>query len=162
MNLISEERPSGASINTHYEQIAYFPNLPLPPSSNNQYFLVRRGPKTFHVPSDELKAFKALMDQYAAKEGMPFTFNSNLVKAWVSEPAGLSIKAVFFFHKERVMTKQNLPKRLDCSNRIKALHDNLCRIIGIDDKWFFKVEAEKAICPPSVQETTCVEISRYS
>lgn len=134
----------------------------MPPSSNNQYFLARRGNKTYHVPSDELKAFKALMDQYAIKEGMSFTFNTNLVRQWISEPCGLIIKSNFFFHEKRMMTKQHLPKRLDCSNRIKALHDNLCRVIGIDDKWFFKVEAEKLICPPGVQETTMVEISRYS
>lgn len=137
---------------------ALFTQLPMPPSSNNQYYLARRGPKVYHIASDELKGFKASMAAYPLMRSVIFELNKNLVRNWVEQGYTLEIRSIFFFHENRLFTKKNTTKRLDCSNRIKALHDQLCNIIGIDDSLFFKVYAEKAVCLDHINEDCCTEI----
>lgn len=49
----------------------------------------------------------------------------------------------FTFKHERLWTKDGRPKRLDASNFIKTTEDQLCEFLGIDDKLFFNISAEK-------------------
>lgn len=138
--------------------LAIFPCLPLSPSSNSQYFLARRGSKTYHIPSEELKTFKRLMAQYPKERQASFTLNRARVLEWVKKGYRLECRVVFFFHLKRVMTLKNTPKKMDTSNRLKALHDQLCDLLGIDDSLFFKIYAEKAICSDSMNEQAYCEI----
>ena len=54
----------------------------------------------------------------------------------------------FWFLRENVLTQKGLPKRNDVSNRIKALHDQLSQLLGIDDCWFWGVTACKRVLRP--------------
>jgi Holliday junction resolvase RusA-like endonuclease len=112
-----------------------FNSIPMPPTSNKMYSMWRRGSKTYHVPSPELKAFQGKMLSYPiAQEKID----------WLQTLKGpLSIECFFFFKRERLYTKKEAIKKLDVSNRIKALHDCLCRRLGIDDSLFFEVYAVK-------------------
>lgn len=143
-----------------YEPKTYvlFTKLPLPPSSNHQYTLARRGQKTYHVASAHLKAFQREMNQYPQTCRDLFLCNQQAIHGWIKEGKALEIRCFFFFKRERLFTKKSVPKKLDVSNRIKALHDCLCRILEIDDSLFFRVIAEKAPCAVGLQEMTCVEI----
>jgi len=51
----------------------------------------------------------------------------------------------FYFTFKDLFTKKNEIKRLDVSNRIKLIEDQLAEHLGIDDRYFFKVTAEKIL-----------------
>lgn len=142
--------------------VALFDHLPIPPSSNNQYILVRRGRKTYHVPSEELKTFKKEMASYAVFNRKAFEFNKGVVGAWVGEGCLLEVKAEMFFEHSRIFCKDGSPKKFDVSNRLKALHDQLALLLDIDDKWFFKVFASKSPVASQLNEKVVVQISHFT
>jgi len=113
----------------------------IPPSSNNQYVLVRRGRKTFHVPSRDLKSFQKYMEQYPAHHSMKETFEE--VKYWKDKKLLLKCHSAFYFDHKRIFTKEGRAKKIDVSNHIKALHDCICKMLGIDDSLFFQVSMVK-------------------
>jgi len=57
----------------------------------------------------------------------------------------LELKLKFYFQHQDLYTKKNEVKRLDVTNRIKIIEDQLAQHIGIDDRYFFKVTAEKIL-----------------
>lgn len=65
---------------------------------------------------------------------------------------------IFYFEKSRILSKKLLPKQLDVSNRLKALHDALAKALLIDDCHFFRISAEKQIVPDKRQEGVTVFI----
>lgn len=84
--------------------------------------------------------------------------NKHRVHEWVAKGGLLEARAFFFFKKERLFTLKNKPKKLDVSNRIKAIHDSLCKLLEIDDSLFFKVTAEKVVCNGNLEESSWIEI----
>lgn len=48
-------------------------------------------------------------------------------------------------NKQRLISKENNFKRLDASNRCKALHDLLAESLGVDDSCFVSVPIEKVL-----------------
>lgn len=136
---------------------AIFSKLDMPPTSNNMYFLARRGAKTFHIPSDELKKFKTSILQYKYTQPQEYLTNLKLVQSWVNAGKALEVRCLFFFKRIRLLTKDNRPKKIDVSNRIKALHDSVSELMQIDDCYFFRISAEKVISLTD-QEMCYVEI----
>jgi Holliday junction resolvase RusA-like endonuclease len=122
-----------------------FSRLPLPPTSNKMYSLVRRGFKTFHVASRELKAFQKAMAFYAQLHQADLKYKKGQIHEWIKDGRLLRIESIFYFRKDRLFTKKDAIKKLDVSNRLKALHDCLCDQIDIDDSLFFEIEAAKCI-----------------
>lgn len=59
----------------------------------------------------------------------------------------------FYFHKSRIFSQKNLPKKFDHTNRLKALHDTLSRILQFDDSYLFSVSADKSIIDDSKPES---------
>jgi Holliday junction resolvase RusA-like endonuclease len=55
----------------------------------------------------------------------------------------IHIDTIFYMHRSRILCKDGSPKRNDTSNRLKALHDALAQILGIDDSYFWSVSADK-------------------
>jgi Holliday junction resolvase RusA-like endonuclease len=130
-----------------------FKGIPLPPSSNNQYILVRGRGKTFHAPSQELKRFRLAMEFYWAENLAAVKLAQQL---FPGHP--LTIHASFGFEKSRLLTKKGTFKRLDVSNRLKALHDSVAAAIGIDDCNFVAVSARKYAVQKAIDEQVTVEI----
>lgn len=164
MTKITGEFLKGADRSPENPWGALFANLPIPPSSNNQYALVRRAcrqtgkTKTYHIPSVELTQFKKQMKEYPFRDGTNFLLNKHRVREWVGKGHLLEARAYFFFKKEKLLTLKHTPKKLDVSNRIKAIHDSLCDLLGIDDCLFFKVTAEKVVCNPNLEESSWIEL----
>jgi Holliday junction resolvase RusA-like endonuclease len=132
-------------------------HLPIPPSSNNQYILVRRGKKTYHVPSAELLVFRSNVSHYALQTRNVL----NEAKKTFTEFKQFQIHCLFTFKRERLFTKQNTVKKLDVSNRLKALHDEVSRIIGIDDSQFFEISATKRPLEPFEGAEECVKVTLF-
>ena len=55
----------------------------------------------------------------------------------------IHVDTVFYMLRGRILCKDGTPKRNDTSNRIKALHDALAQILGIDDSYFFSGSYDK-------------------
>lgn len=49
----------------------------------------------------------------------------------------IHIHCEYYFKKNRIYCKNGKPKKLDTSNRIKLLHDQIADLIGYDDCYFF-------------------------
>lgn len=55
----------------------------------------------------------------------------------------IHIDTVFFMLSSRILCKDGKPKRNDTSNRLKALHDAIGQILGIDDSYFWSCSCDK-------------------
>jgi len=113
-------------------------NFPLPPSENQIY---RNVPRVGRVATQELKDYK----RACAFWGMANKQYKQIFWELAQEYPGhvLKVDAYIILKHERLWTKDGRPKKLDASNRLKALHDQLAEYLGIDDKAFFNVSAEK-------------------
>jgi hypothetical protein len=71
----------------------------------------------------------------------------------------LEVNRLFFFNYGQVITKDGRPKKHDVSNRIKAFDDNLSKIIGIDDRFFWFGKEGKLPVSNEAHEFTIVQIN---
>lgn len=113
--------------------------LPLPPSSNHQYFPLvmpsRAGgrPVARLIPSDKLKAFKRdmanwhLSRQRLAQQARLFVLECFARKNFVR------LDTYWCIPKNELFYKNGNPQKSDLFNRLKALHDSFCEIAGFDD-----------------------------
>lgn len=130
----------------------HFSGFPIPPSSNNQY--IQRG--RFRVASVQLRAFKQTFEACGVMQAGAIKQAKEILKAWPS----LTVHCVFNFNYTRVFTKKGEIKRMDVSNRIKAIHDCLSELIERDDSHFFLVSAEKRVSETE-EETVDIYLSSY-
>ena len=129
--------------------------LPLPPSENEIY---RNVPGVGRAATQELRNWRAQVKLWMLQNKSEV----ERVQSWVQaleNPLVLDISSVFVFHQPRLWTKDNRPKRLDASNRIKALHDAVSEILGIDDKHLWSGSFEKMECARLEDQCTLVWIS---
>lgn len=94
-----------------------------------------------------LTAFKAELNTAKLKresQGLPFC---------------LEISAYYMFHVERIITANGKVEQKDLDNLLKSALDNLCRILGIDDKHVFRINAEK--CSTKGPESVILKISLF-
>jgi Holliday junction resolvase RusA-like endonuclease len=120
--------------------------LPMSPSSNSQYKLVPRGAKTYLVGSAELNKFKREMQTYEKVNWKKIKEVRTVLDDWIKiQGLKLSVQTIFYFKESRLFTEKGTVKKLDVSNRIKAFHDCLCKMLKIDDSMFFDVIAKKRI-----------------
>ena len=108
----------------------------MPPSVNNYYATIKIGGRLRRIKSRDANAYEAAMRRWA------FTFLDSIKRAkeflkGLTPGMVLALHVDFFFPREKIFTKKNTPKRNDTSNRIKALHDQICMILGIDDCYIF-------------------------
>lgn len=132
-----------------------FNDVPIPPSSNNQYKVFRRNNKIVHASSLSLVAFRKEIDAY-------FLRNMDSIKIARELFGGnkpLSVNCYFAFEKSRIYTKRGHFKRLDVSNRLKALHDAFAKVLLIDDSCFVHVSASKYAVDKKESEHVLVDIS---
>lgn len=53
------------------------------------------------------------------------------------------VAAMFHMERSSIICLNGKPKKNDTSNRIKALHDVLSSIVGVDDSYFWSLSADK-------------------
>lgn len=113
-------------------------NYPLPPSENQIY---RNVPRVGRVATQELKDYKRSCAFWGMANKQYKQIFWELAQEYPNHV--LKVDAYIVLKHERIWTKDGRPKKLDASNRLKALHDQLAEYLGIDDKAFFNVSAEK-------------------
>ncbi len=130
--------------------------LPLPPSSNNQYKSFVRSGKIIHVRSPELVKYRQDFEKWAVANALGLRVAREMV-----EGCAVEIEAFFGFQRDRIYTKAGEFRRLDVSNYLKAVHDCLADAIGIDDRAFFSVVAEKFAVDDPRQEQVIIRLSPF-
>lgn len=107
--------------------------FPLPPSSNNQYFpmVIKGVPR--QVPTAKLKLFKKQMADWhlsrdrLAQQARMFTLDCFARKNFVR------LDTYWCVPKDEIFYKNGNLRKSDLFNRLKALHDEFCKIAGFDD-----------------------------
>src|SRR3954468_4882489 len=102
----------------------YLNALPMPPSSNNQYVSFQRHGKICHVPSKDLVTYRQAMEAWQGKNA-EYCLRLRAEIGEAAQRSTLAVSARLLFHRRRLYTLEGKPKKLDASNRAKALHDEL-------------------------------------
>lgn len=137
--------------------------LPMPPSSNHQY-AARAFPgkhaKGFTgerkvgftmariCPTRELEQYEKAMKETWKAEGnnLAAIYKCRAaVKDWQLRGLYLRVETFAFFPYFDLFTKEGLPRKMDGTNRLKALHDCLAEILEVDDCWFWDAEVKKRV-----------------
>lgn len=134
-------------------------SFPMPPSSNHVYATIQRDAKSWRTKSAELREFERDALNWALAGGPGLHRARDLAKqARNGKNLVLDVHAKFYFKRERILCKNGKPKRLDTSNRIKALHDALATILEVDDCFFWSLSADKAAILGNAPESVLITI----
>lgn len=137
-----------------------FDNFPIPPSSNAIYrsFFNKKIGRLVHYKSKELKAYQVLVDSWASNRSMMIAAAKHVLESGVRDHMNsIRVDAYFGLKRSRLWTRENTRKKIDVSNRIKALHDTLSTCLGIDDRFFFPGDCEPVVVA-DLMEDECVLI----
>lgn len=120
--------------------------FPLSPQSNNMYRNLRFGGR---VKSTELKQFERAVCVWADKrEPLLKTIRTEL-ELVVARREWIRVHTFFCLPHRMIFTKGKKAKSVfqkwDASNRIKATHDALSTVLGLDDRHFAVGAAEKVL-----------------
>lgn len=111
----------------------------MPPSVNACY--VNVGKK--RVASRELKAFKRRATAWALLNKPHIVQVRNDVQPYLDK-SKICLHFYFRFPRKKLWLKSDgRPKKLDASNRIKPAEDKVCAFLDFDDRYVYKVIAEK-------------------
>lgn len=111
-----------------------FRNFPMSPSSNTMY-------SSFNgrlIKSKEARIYVDLCNRWALVNFATIQKAINLFKG-----KSIRVDTCFVFRKDRFFIKDGSIRKLDCTNHIKAAHDNLSQILTIDDSLFVSCLIEK-------------------
>lgn len=128
--------------------------IPMPPSTNKQYITFHRQGKVYRVKSTDSKRYDVDFTAWA-------WLNKRILMDALNQlnGMGVEIETFFGFHKKKLIGQRGQFKRLDVTNRLKALHDNLCAAIGIDDSQFISSYEEKFIIEDKEKEQVIIRLT---
>lgn len=118
--------------------LVHIPLFPLPPSANALYASVGRRRVKSKVYIQFIAAARRWMmtNSKVIEESRQLTLETGARRF-------LHVDTVFYMMRKTIICKDGTPRRNDTSNRLKALHDVLAEIIGIDDCYFFSGSYDK-------------------
>lgn len=121
--------------------------MPMPPSSNNTYPTIMRKGRMFRVKSGLLKTYEKEMQAWRLSH-LAFVSSAyaHLKESLSINDSVIRVDRYFFFPKSKLIGQKGQVKKIDVTNRVKALDDSLAdHVLGIDDKYFWAGECEKLI-----------------
>lgn len=135
-----------------------FLNFPLPPSENQLYktILIKGFPR--RAASQKLREFKEASHDWGVKHKYTLDRASNMMAKWLSQGIVIEIETIICLRPSTLFTKKGIAKRLDATNRVKALNDSLAELTGIDDKVYWRCSVEKAELDEEEQECAIITI----
>jgi len=139
--------------------------LPLPPSANGLHkSFVRKGSrKVVRVKSDAYNRYIRQMSHWKMNnfKGIPG------LRKWIEkhnqgpEPLRLWVERQFMLHRSTIWTKKNTVKKFDVTNRIKALDDEISKLIGLDDSHIWGGSEEKIETNEEIPQCVNIIIRLY-
>lgn len=130
--------------------------LPLPPSSNKLYSSFRGR----LIKSKAGREFDSKIEFYALTHKRQIQAAKKQVNELLEDSPFLKVRCIFVFHIKRIYSLKGELKQLDTSNRIKATHDAVARLLGVDDKHFKNVPCDMASCEDVKNEQVLVYIEK--
>lgn len=132
--------------------------LPMPPTENRIYSPVvrtNREGKNFasNRPSPELKQYQDDFESWHWKHVQSMTKVEKKISTWASEYEkeghdqlfGVKFTILAVFPHSELITQKLTMKKLDASNRVKALQDCLAKALHIDDNIVVNTEVQKCV-----------------
>lgn len=120
-------------------EILQLNNLPMPPTINSR-LLVNRGRM---IKSKSCREFDRAIQIYILKLKSSIYDYRRKVKEWIDIGYCLEVEFDFYWPKEKLISKDGIPKRLDCDSRIKSALDSVALIIDADDKYVIRIISNK-------------------
>jgi hypothetical protein len=114
-------------------QVCQLKDMPLPPSVNHLYVSNWKTKRRFK--SKNYTIYERMIAHWRALN-LNQVANGRDVAGGLNPGEILKVDVDFFFQRQEILTKKNTLKRNDPSNRLKALHDQLSELLGIDDTYF--------------------------
>ena len=141
------------------DQNITFYNFPVPPSSNKIYkhFDDKRKKKIIRVPTIHLINFKKLCVNWSLVN-KKLCDQTNL---YLRDEPHIRVVAYVALHASHIYTKDGKVRKMDVSNRGKALFDSLSAAIGVDDCHFFHTSIVKVIADDRETEKCLIVFNRY-
>lgn len=140
-------RTTELSLTEENSGMCFLSHFPMPPSVNR----LHRAVKGRVIKSAEYRSYENEVRTWMLTHQKELQKARDLCQK-VSALKFVHIDTIFEFHKSAILTKENKPKRNDTSNRLKALHDVLAAILGIDDCYFWSGNFDKTVIPDSQRE----------
>lgn len=113
--------------------------LPIPPIANH-----RLTPMNGRlIKSKDCREYNKSIQIWMLRQKSNLFEWRRIAKNWIDVGYLLKVSMTFTFPKEKVLSKNNLPLRLDLDGRIKEQIDSMSDIIGIDDKFVIEINAYK-------------------
>jgi hypothetical protein len=95
------------------------------------------------IKSNESRLYDRSINFYILKRQSQVFEERRLIETWIKEGSLVQIELNFNWQKEKLFSKKNEPKRLDLDGRIKEAIDAVSDILNFDDKFLFKITANK-------------------
>ena len=146
------------SVSVVVASMIFIPDFPMPPTSNHLYATILRGGKALRVPSKTYTQFKKNVKQWQLMNLDKVQEAHTTLERLDEEERVLSVERYFLFHQKSLYRKDGYPKKMDTSNRVKALDDMLFEILEIDDKLIWRGSEEKIEIPDNQLERTAIII----
>jgi len=118
--------------------VVLFKRFPLPPSVNELYATIGRKRVRSSVYRSYVRAALIWM-----KMNPEIVKQARELSIETGPHRFIHIDTIFYMNRKNIICADGRPKRNDTSNRLKALHDVLSEIIGIDDSYFWSLSADK-------------------
>lgn len=135
-------------------------NFPMPPTVNKQLTRAR-----FHrgfIKTPVARLFDVEVDQFHKSNMDDIVKLAGLMQDYLAKGFGFTVQTTFYFPESKILTKKGNLKKIDASNRIKATHDALSKMIGVDDQYFIGGSFDKQInkvSPETKPEFSNIKIS---
>ena len=123
--------------------------LPMSPTVNKMYATSVKYGRSHRFKTRDAKDFEHAMRAYYFQFKNQLDLVSTVLQGYISNGYALEINRYFFFQPGQLLTKKFTAKKMDVSNRIKALDDEVSKMISIDDKFFFHGTEGKVMCNPN-------------
>jgi hypothetical protein len=122
--------------------------IPMPPSSNRQYwataFMIAGKPTGRLAPSTELKQYVRDFAAWAERNSVLLAKAKKFIRDEILlKDLMLQVDTYACFPGTSLWTQKGMPKKMDATNRLKALHDCLSEVLAVDDSWFWGGHVEK-------------------
>jgi len=129
------------------------------PQSNNMYVSVYRQGKSKRVSSPGLIKFKKYCERWHLINRKTIGKASEFFKARIEEGHKIHFNREFLFNTKSLYRLDGNPKRMDLTNRIKAIDDAVCNMLDIDDKFIWQGKERKVEIKNGLPECIIITIT---
>lgn len=122
-------------------------SIPMPPTANHR--LIPANGRL--IKSNEARLYDKAVQVWMIRQKSALFEYRRKAKELIDHGYCLEVNFQFIWPKEKLITKDGMPKRIDTSNRLKDAEDAVSDILEIDDKFFIKKTLEKIPWPNSYE-----------